>query len=158
MATIEYVQGQETHTSNWGKFYMKGLEKYAVREDFDENRHDRHKSYQGFACNDVPAGTIFTIFIQGGTKHGTDSFTFLLCEVVDDDLPAHREEGVYRQAWCSGPYRILCAGEGKVRAPRLMEWWITQRPAGVDLRGFALHCAAHIDKRGLKQLPAMAIA
>ena len=155
MATIEYVQGQESHTSNWGKFYIKGLEAWAVKEEFKENRHDRHYSYQGYVCLDVPDGSVFTLFAQCGTKRGTDGWEFVLLQVDENLKNDTREEGPYPCTWLKGPFRVVVEAKGKVKAPRLMDWW-THRPADVDLLAYAQYCAAHIDKRGVKELPAMA--
>lgn len=151
MAAIEYVQGQESHASNWGKFYIKGLEPYAVKEDFKENTHTRHETYQGYVCLDVPAGQLFTIFDQSGNKHGTDKWYFYLCVAGEGQK---KLGGSYTKMWCEGDYQILVCAEGKIKAPRLMDWW-TKRPAGVDDLAYAKHCVAHIDKRGLKELPPM---
>lgn len=46
MSYISYVSGQESHTSNWGKFYVKGLETHVVKEDHPANRRDNHHNYQ----------------------------------------------------------------------------------------------------------------
>jgi hypothetical protein len=81
---IEYVNGQEQHSSNWGKFYVKGLEKWEVKEDFDENRKDGHHTYQGYVCLDVPEGTVFTVFEQNGNKRGTDDYIFRICQVTEE--------------------------------------------------------------------------
>ena len=144
---IEFVQGAEQHTSNWGKFYLKGLEKWQVKEDFSENCHDRHHSYQGYVCLDIPEGTLFTIFEQSGSKRGTDEFYFLICSTCSETCEVKAEYGKGR---CIGNYQIIAEGIGKVKAPRLMDWWIN---SPVHILEFALHCAAHIDKRGLKNLP-----
>ena len=151
MAYIEFVQGQESHTSNWGKFYVKGLEAFVVREDHDLNRKDGHHSYQCFA-GEIPVGTVFTLFEQDGTKRGTDTFKFLVCEIVEGEDSNHSTE--YGSGFFEGSFRVIAEGLTKTKAPRLMEWW----NSGDKTLAFAEHCAAHIDKRGLKTLPSMVVA
>ncbi len=82
---IEYVSGREQHSNLWGKFYVKGLEEYAAKEDSSSNTHRDYEQYQCYVCLDVPAGTLFTIFEQSGDKRGTDNFYFYICEVTADD-------------------------------------------------------------------------
>ena len=47
MATIEYKVGSESHSSSWGKFYVKGLEKYEVKEGGER---------EGIAAHFAPGG------------------------------------------------------------------------------------------------------
>jgi len=144
---IEYVIGQESHSSNWGKFYVKGLEAYQVKEDFEENTSTNHEQYQGYVCLDVPKGTVFTIFEQSGDKRGTSTFWFTICatdEVVSSD------DSQYGSGKCSGNYRIIARGSTITKAPRLMKWWIDSANKSIK---FAEHCAAFIDKRGIKDIP-----
>lgn len=56
---------------------------------------------------------------------------------------------------CTGNFKVICQGEGKVKASRLMSWWNEQKPASVDPLLFAEHCAKYIDKRGIKDCPPM---
>lgn len=93
---VEYVQGQESHTSYWGKFYVKGLEEYACKEDDDRNCNDRHHNYQMYCCNDIPEGTVFPVFAQDGSKRGTDLFEFYVCKVSDrpEDEQAAKAAGM----------------------------------------------------------------
>lgn len=144
--TIEYVQGSEQHSSNWAKFYVKGLEEWAAKEDFAENRRDSHHQYQGYTCLEVPAGTMFSVFIQDGNKWGTDKFRFLVCEVVD----ASEKIGVsYGSGFIEGAFRVVAEGSGNTKAPRLMDWWI----GGPKTLAYAEACAAAINKRGQKAAP-----
>jgi len=153
MASIEYVSGQESHTSNWGKMYVKGLEKLVVREDHARNGHDNHHSYQCYVGNDVPSGTVFTIFYQDGNKRGTESWDYLLC-VADDQQPEQEIVYGYTDTFVRGQFRVIVKATGKVKAPRLMGWW-DARPSSVSPLAYAEHCAAWIDKRGVATLPAM---
>lgn len=147
---IEFTIGQESHSSNWGKYYVKGLEQWQVKEN---GSYDKHQSYTEYQCNDVPDGTVFTIFEQSGDKRGTELYFFTICVV--DAAGIESDEGGYAQGRAVGNYKVLAKGEGKVKAPRLMDWWVNQRPAGVDPVAFALHCAEHINRRGVKDVPAM---
>lgn len=154
---IEYVLGQEQHTESWAKFYVKGLEKWAVKEDFPENISDNHHGYQGYTCLDIPDGAIFTVFDQSGDKRGTQDFNFYICQTSADALDVTASSGRGR---CQGNFRNICAGEGKTKAPRLMDWWIgfvgeddASKASNKEKVAFALHCAAHINKRGIKELP-----
>lgn len=147
---IEFVQGYETHSSNWGKYYVKGLEEYQVKEDFEQNKKDNHHSYQGYVCLDIPDGTMFTIFEQSGDKRGTDCFEFLICVVDQGVIGEH--QGGYPDGFCTGNYRIVAEAKTKTLAPRLMGWWIDSPLKTLD---WAEHCAAHINKRGLKNIPSI---
>jgi len=149
---IEFMVGNESHTSYWGKFYVKGLEKWEVREEHDGNRRDRHHSYQ-FLMADAPTGAIFTIFEQNGNKRGTDEWIYSICIVRNDGANLETKAN-YGEGFCTGPYDIIAQATGKIKAPRLMDWW-SKRPAGVDALAYAQHCAAWIDRRGIKDLPAM---
>lgn len=150
MSNIEFVQGQESHSSNWGKYYVKGLEKHQVKDDFEENCNDKHSQYRGYVCLDVPSGTIFTIFEQSGNKRGTDTFNFTICQATDENVSEDKAQ--YGSGFVTGNYEIITKGEGKTKAPRLMGWWIDSSNHSFE---FALHCAKFIDKRGLKVLPQM---
>jgi hypothetical protein len=146
---IEFRAGSEFHSSYWGKFYVRGLEEWEVREG---GQRDRHNFYAELCCRDVPDGVVFTVFSQGGNKHGTDEFNFYVC-VTDSTAQENIMGGCYgRGGHCSGAFRIVAHGDGKARAPRLLEWW-EKRPAGVPPLRWAQHCAAHIKTRGLKFPP-----
>jgi len=163
---IEYTQGSESHSSSWGKFYVKGLEKWAVKED---GEYDKHSHYTEYAA-DVPPGIIFTVFSQKGDKRGTESFDFYICEAKRyGEVIYNRIGGGHPRSTCqvTGPYVILCRGRGTTKAPRLMGWWeaLSQKcaafrcedgklAAGTKKR-FAFWCAKHLEKRGLKDLPEM---
>lgn len=152
---IEYISGSESHTSNWGKFYVKGLEKFVVKEDHDRNERNKHASYQCYA-GEIPTGTIFTIFEQSGNKRGTDTYIYRICQ-ADDNAPEVKIESEYGAGMISGSFVILAQADSKIKAPRLMAWW-DARPANIDPATWAQHCAAHIDKRGLVEIPALAVA
>ena len=151
MANIEYVEGTETHSSYWGKFYVKGLETWRVKEDFDENQRDKHHSYQGYACNDIPETTVFSVFYQDGNKRGTDVYRFYICVAYNDVTETINVP--YGSGKIVGNFRIIVQGLTKTLAPRLMDWWNNSPyEKSVEL---AEHCAANINKRGLKNLPPM---
>jgi hypothetical protein len=148
---IEFVQGQESHSSSWGKYYVKGLEKWEVKEDFPQNKSDKHHSYQGYVCLDVPSGTMFSIFERFGSRHGADCFEFMICVVDQAEIGSH--QGGYPDGFCKGNFKIIVEAKTKTLAPRLMGWWIDSADKSL---AFAQHCAEHINKRGLKNLPAIA--
>lgn len=148
MANLEFVQGQESHSSYWGKFYVKGLEQWQVKEDFPENQQTKHNSYQGYTCLDIPEQTVFSVFYQDGDKRGTDNFYFAICCTSHDYVEKIIQE--YTGCWIEGNLKIIAKGEGKVKAPRLMKWWIDSTQKTLE---FAEHCAKYIDKRGIKELP-----
>lgn len=150
---IEFVVGNESHTSYWGKFYVKGLEKWEVKEEHDSNRRDRHHAYQFFVA-EAPERTIFTIFEQDGNKRGTDNWIYKICVVVPATEPAVEHKAAYGDGFCNGNYMVVAQASGKIKAPRLMDWW-DKRPKGVDLLAYAQHCAEWIEKRGVKDAPPM---
>lgn len=151
---IEFINGSEEHSSNWGKFYVKGLEQWRVKEDHKNSRSDHHHSYNFFMA-DAPDGTVFTIFEQNGDKHGTDEWSFLIC-VVRSDREEQQTKASYGYGFCKGPYDVVAQGVGKIKAPRLMDWWI-KRPANVDPLAYATHCGVYIEKRGIKSPPALEV-
>ena len=75
---LEYVVGTETHSSNWGKFYVKGLEKWEVKEDQETNVRDSHHNYQ-LKMDDVQTDTECTMFKQSGNKGGTEKVRLIRC-------------------------------------------------------------------------------
>lgn len=147
---IEFVNGQESHTSYWGKFYVKGLETWEVKEDFAENCHDKHHSYQGYVCLDVPEGTMFSIFEQNGNKRGTDDYIFRICQVTEDVTTI---DSIYGSGKITGNFKVVAtSGNSKTKAPRLFAWWKDSADHSYE---FACACAAHIDKRGQKNPPVL---
>lgn len=163
---LEYRIGSESHTSSWGKFYVKGLEQYQVKEDYESGKHE---SYTDYAA-EVPPGIIFTVFSQAGNKRGTDSFDFYICETQPPSVTCCTIEGGHSRSSCkiSGNFFILAHGEGKVKAPRLMNWWLAlsqkcqawyEKESGKLIPGtkkrYAAWCAKHLDTRGLKEIPDM---
>lgn len=150
MASIEFVNGQESHSSYWGKFYVKGLEAYQVAEDFEENQKDNHHSYQGYVCLDVPENKVFTLFYQDGDKRGTDTSWFLI--LVADDSVVNEIASPYGSGKISGNFRVLVEAKTKTKAPRLMGWWIDSKDKSLE---FAQHCGQYINKRGIKELPVL---
>jgi hypothetical protein len=153
MSNLEFVVGQESHISNWGKFYVKGLEPWQVKEDFPENQKDKHCSYQGYVCLDVREDRLFTIFYQDGDKRGTYEYRFYIC--ITSDQEVQNLTMPYGSGKILGNFKILCQALTLTKSPRLMNWWID---SPIKTKAFALHCAAHIDKRGLKTLPPMMIS
>lgn len=151
---LEFIVGNESHTSYWGKFYVKGLEKWEVREEHESNRRDRHHSYQFLMAN-APAKTLFTIFESDGNKRGTDNWIYKICVVLPESEPITEHKAAYGAGFCSGNYAVIAEANGKIKAPRLMDWW-NARPADADPLAYAQHCAEWIGKRGVKDLPAMA--
>lgn len=147
---LEFVQGQESHSSYWGKFYIKGLEKFQVAEDFMQNRRDRHHSYQGYVVLGAPSGTLFSIFEQNGSKRGTETFRFAICVIADEFCDWQTEYGA---GFVRGNFKIIAKADSRIKAPRLMGWWNNGGDQSLEL---AEHCAAYIDKRGMKELPPMA--
>jgi hypothetical protein len=150
MSNIEFIQGQESHSSNWGKYYVKGLEAWQVKED---GQYTKHETYTEYQCNDVPEGTVFTIFEQSGNKRGTDTFIFSICVTTDETV--NTDDSAYGDGKIAGNFKILLQATGKVKAPRLMNWW--EARGKKDPVKYAEHCAAYIDKRGIKELPPIEI-
>lgn len=154
MATteIEYINGQEQHTSNWGKFAVKGLEKLVVKEDHDRNQRDNHHGYQCYFGIAVPDGTVFTVFYQDGNKRGTDTWHYMIC-VTDSTQPEQTIEYGYTGTYVHGRFRVVASAKTATKAPRLMDWW--DKRGNADPLTYAEHCAQWIDKRGVAVLPAM---
>lgn len=151
MANIEFVQGSESHSSSWGKYYIKGLEKYQVKEEQPGgNQYDKHQSYTGYVCLDIPEGTMFSIFEQSGNKRGTDTYKFSIC--VTSDAQYSDNEAKYGNGFVKGNWEIVAEAEDKIKSPRLMNWWIESKDKSL---AFAQWCAANINKRGIKELPPM---
>lgn len=144
---IEYIQGQESHSSYWGKFYVKGLEDLVCKEDHEFNRSDKHHSYQYYyGTLDTSHNNLFTVFVQEGNKHGTDKFEFYICQL---DVYSHNIiSGENRNSgFIEGNFKIIAEGIGKTKAPRLMGWWV-DNPQLQSL-DYAIRCAESIKKRGV---------
>jgi hypothetical protein len=152
MSNLEFVQGSEQHTSSWGKFYVKGLEEYQVREEHQGERHDNHHNYSGYDCVDVPEGTLFSVFEQNGDKRGTDLFIFVIC-ITTDEVVTHREAS-YGNGFIRGNFREIVKINSKIKAPRLMEWWNKIPKQNL---AYAEWCAECINKRGVKNLPSLRV-
>lgn len=151
MANIEFVQGSESHSSSWGKYYIKGLEKYQVKEEQPGgNYYDKHNCYTGYVCLDIPEGTMLTIFEQSGNKRGTDTYKFSIC--VTSDAQYIDNEAEYGNGFIKGNYLVVASANTKILAPRLMNWWIESKDKSL---AFAQWCAVNINKRGIKELPPM---
>lgn len=146
MCNIEFVQGKETHSSYWGKFYVKGLEEYHVLEEFDIPKPNNHCSYSGYCAYDLPENTIFTIFEQNGNKKGTDKFAFAICITSPDYFEWKADYGA---GFIRGNFRTICWVDSRIKAPRLMNWW----QKGDNSLAYAERCAMYIEKRGVKDLP-----
>jgi hypothetical protein len=158
---IEYISGSSSHSSNWAKFYIFGLDKWAVRETDGEPESNNHANFKQFTCLDVSENKVFTVFEQDGDKRGTDTFNFYICKASAEFGEIKGEYGRH----CTGNFEIICEGLGKTKAPRLMGWW--EEFAGKDDANkrknsekiaFANHCLANIDRRGIKTLPPFEIA
>lgn len=149
---IEYVSGKESHTSNWGEFYVFGLDEWAVKEDSPVNRVDSHHLYQLRICNDVPAGTVFAVWERNGDKRGTQRNIIRLMEVADDGPAVFRLDAQYGNGRIVGLFRLIAEAEGKVKASRLWRWWKQSQDHSL---AFARHCAKWIEKRGIDTLPPM---
>lgn len=145
---IEFIEGNERHSSWWYKFYVKGLEGYQVEEDFDQTVNDRHCKYKGYMCLNIPENTVFSVFRQDGNKRGTDEMDFWICRVTPEKAG---EIKATRVAFCTGNFEIICHASGRVKAPRLLGWWADNK--GLQSLEFARFCAEHIAKRGVKDLP-----
>ena len=149
MSNIEFVVGAEWHSSYWGKFYIKGLEKWEAREDHALERRDSHHKYTCYVCLDIPEGTMFSVFEQNGNKRGTDEWEFTLCIATDEVV--NEDKAGYGNGFVMGNYREVVRASGKTKAPRLMNWW---QSVPHTLKA-AEWCAQHINRRGLKELPSM---
>jgi len=149
---IEYVSGKESHTSNWGEFYVFGLDNWAVKEDSPVNRRDNHHSYQLRVCNDVPVGTVFAVWERAGDKRGTHTYVIRLYEVIASGPENVRLSADYGDGYIVGKFQLLAEGNGKVKAPRLWGWWKNSKDHSL---AFAQHCAKWIEKRGIDVLPPM---
>jgi len=145
---IEFVIGKESHTSNWGKYYVKGLKNWQAKEDSESNHNDKHHSYQYYLCLDVPDGTVFSIFEQSGDKRGTDQFCFSLC-VIDQNAET-KDYAKYGNGYCKGNYRRIIKTNTKIKSSRLLEWWSNSSDKSLKS---AEHCATYIQKRGVQNLP-----
>lgn len=148
-AEIEFVQGNESHTSTWAKYYIKGLESFTCKEDHALARHDRHHSYSCHVGIEIPDGTLFTIYEQSGDSRGTNAFCFQIC--VIDSTFEHKDDAEYADGFCNGNFRVIAQGLTKTKAPRLMGWWNdNNNPKTFE---FAKHCEKYINKRGVSIIP-----
>jgi len=161
MSSIEFVQGQEHHTSYWGKAYVKGLEQWRCAEDHDQNRKEKHQTYQYYVCLDVPENTLFTVFFQNGSKRGTDLIEFYICRVCNTRTELNQSytgcfverntelRHSYTGCFIEGNFEVVAQATTKTKAPRFMEWW----NASDKTLQTAQRCAKYINKQGQKHYP-----
>ncbi len=157
---IEYVAGQELYELNWAEFLVNGLDKWAVREGGSIPDSDSHSASHPFVCLDVPENQVFTIFEQDSDKQlATDRYKFFICKASREMT---RIESSYSdKRFIAGNFESICQGIGKTKAPRLHDWWISyvgdqdgNNRTNEEKLAFANHCLNHINKRGIKALPA----
>lgn len=145
---IEYVSGGEQYTSNWARFRVEGLEKWAVRSNLPEDIQGKQNNYFGYTCLETPEETTFSILEQSGNKRSIRRFNFYICVTSNNDYA--EVTASHSRGRCKGNFKVVCVGEGKAKASKLMEWWTKSEDHSLE---FAMHCAAHINKRSLKELP-----
>lgn len=151
--SIEYVSGEDSHDSSWGKFWVFGLK--GDRKRGGTPKADKLTTYHRFICS-VPAGTVFTIFEEDGEFAAPDTYNFRICQ-------ASQEVNVIRSAfdperYCSGNFEIICDGAGKTKGRKLFDWWKSfvgdeDTRTNEEKLAFAAHCYAHLNKKGIKTLP-----
>lgn len=151
---ICYQAGVEKHCSNWGHFFVFGLNDIAVAVDDVRNRKSNHYNFQVYE-GIVPEGTVFNIHIAEGNKCGPDSKAIYVCKVVsaEEQTALNRIDHKYTGCFCEGKFKIVASVEKSVlKVNRFTAWW-QAKPDGVDPEAWALHCAKHIEIRGLKDIP-----
>jgi len=170
MANIKFVHGEEFHTGTYRKFYVKGLEKWQVEdssieikkkpswnEKDDEEFFPRDERndyyYNGYCCNAIPERTLFTIFTRYGDYQGqgakvADDIEFFIC-CTDDQIELNWND-TFSPCFCQGNFKIVAKAVSKTKALQLMTWWIYSPDNSL---AFAEHCALHIDKKGMRQVP-----
>lgn len=141
---IDFVVGSDGG-SRWEKFYVKGLERFQVAGEYASRGKGRW--WRSYAAA-PPDGAIFSAFYQAGSKWGAEEEDFYILEVGGECREIKPRRGL---GCVCGSFKILCHGDGKTRAPRLMEWWNSRSP-GRD-REFALACADLLPRRGRKLPP-----
>ena len=133
---IEGKVGAESHSSTWGKFYVKGVELVA-----EERTSDRHSNYTEGAVQ-VEDGKILTVWASAGNKRGTDEADYWIL-MADTSQPISEIDNRYGNL--KGRWQILAHGDGKVRAPRLLGW-----AKGKTLTAtLARHYGSEIKRRGV---------
>lgn len=147
---IEFIHGQEWHSSTWEKFYVKGLEKLQAEEEMDGTRRDNHHDYRGYACN-APNGTVFSVWSSCGRKARTEAKMFAIC-VADTESDSHINGVANGPCYVDGNFRVIVQAETAVKAQRLLGWWMA-RPQNSDPLEYASRCAKYIGVRGTKILP-----
>lgn len=154
MQTLEYVSGREQHTSTWENMFVFGLDSFVTREDHPHNHRDGHHNYQCWAGNAVPDGVVFSVLYKAGTKRGTNDQQFFIA--VTDSSQAEQTyyfPNSYGKVFITGKFRVIALATTATKVPRLAEWWRNRGDA--DPFAYALHCANHINTRGLTALPAL---
>ena len=147
---ICYQSGTEKHSSNWGHFFVFGLNDIAVAVDDERNRKGNHYNFQVYE-GIVPAGTVFNIHIAEGNRCGADSKAIYVCKIVPGK--SNKIEHKYTGCFCEGQFEIIASVESSVlKVNRFTAWW-QAKPRDVDPERWALHCARCIEIRGLKDIP-----
>lgn len=134
---IEAKVGEESHSSTWGKFYVRGIEIVA-----EERFSDNHLRYTEGAAQ-VADGTLFTVWASAGNKRGADSSDYYILLVDSRHLGSEIDNGY---GFVRGQWQVLAHGDGTVRAPRLLGW-----AKGKALtEALARHLGSEIKRRGVK--------
>lgn len=153
MSVVEYVHGRgyvygtNLGSEHWWGFNVEGLFPFATYEIHSLASHD----YSCFVAGDVPDGTIFTIGEYDGGIGNAYLCKFSICEAASGEK--NEERAMYGNGFIEGNYRVVARADAPIKATRLFDWW---EKGGVEQTlAYAEHCAAHIEKRGLKHLPPM---
>lgn len=147
---IQFTIGSETRSSNWAKFYVKGLEEWKCSESISKDNREHYTEYQ---CNKVPEDTVFTVFDQHGDKFGIRTFQFWICALGGGE-PTNGIDATYGSGEIIGDFRLLAHAKGTLKAARLLNWW-THKPTHTDLLEYGTKCGIEIQKRGVKDCQAV---
>lgn len=147
---LSCLSGKERHSSNWGEFFVFGLQNLMAATDDPRNRKNSHYEFQ-YREGIVPVGTVFNIHIAEGNKYGPSDKAIHICKVTDG--PTMRIEQKYTGCFMEGSFEVICEVVGsKLKADRLTAWWLS-KPKETDAEQWALHCKKHIEVRGLVNIP-----
>lgn len=143
--TLEARVGEETHSSRWGKGYLRGVKLVA-----DERQKANNYDYTTGAA-EVEDGTVFSWWMSRGSRRDTVGAEFFILEADSSADLIEMEGGCYNKGenYLRVRAKILARGSGKLKSARLLTWWASwAKENGGQTAQMARHLGAQLEIPG----------